>query len=290
VTTSYVELPGAGGVILAADVRGSAEDPPVVLLHGGGQTRKAWQSTVDLLAANGWYAVSVDLRGHGDSTWPDDGDYSVAAMVGDVRMVSAWCSSPPAIVGASLGGSTALLAVGEASPGESIASALVLVDVAPRIEPEGVARVLGFMAAHTDGFGSLDDVADAIHAYNPRDRRPADNDGLKKVVRRGAGGRWFWHWDPRLLPFLDGPGSVNDHARAVSAAKAVAVPTLVIRGAQSDVLSAQGADELVSLVPNAQLCDVADAGHMVAGDENDRFNGCLVPFLQEARAAIAAAS
>jgi pimeloyl-ACP methyl ester carboxylesterase len=274
-----IEIAGAGGLTLVADVRGSSDAPPVVLLHGGGQTRNAWRSTLDRLADDGWYAISVDLRGHGDSGWADDGDYSLDVLVADIALVSAWCASPPAIVGASLGGLAALLAVGEAPPTQPIASALVVVDVAPTIEPAGAARVLGFMAAHAEGFESLEDVADAIHAYNPREGRTPATDGLRKVVRQGAGGRWFWHWDPRLLPHLDG----GDRDRLVAAARAITVPTLVVRGARSDVLSAAGADELVSLVPNACLCDVADAGHMVAGDENDRFNGCLMPFLRTLR-------
>src|SRR6266540_6176398 len=98
------------GVRLAADARGETGDPIVLLFHGGGQTRHSWHGTADALAAAGWYAISVDLRGHGDSEWSADGSYDAMNFADDVLAVVAQLPSRPALVGASLGGVASLLA------------------------------------------------------------------------------------------------------------------------------------------------------------------------------------
>jgi non-heme chloroperoxidase len=125
-----INLAGRDGNRLAADVAGPENGPPVVLPHGGGQTRHSWGTTLGALAGQGWRAYSVDLRGHGESEWAPDGDYSLDAFAGDVLAVRAALDRTPALVGASLGGVAALAAVGE-HPGAGVGTALVLVDVAP---------------------------------------------------------------------------------------------------------------------------------------------------------------
>lgn len=260
-----------------------------MLLHGGGQTRHAWGTTAQVLADKGWHVISLDLRGHGDSAWDDEGDYTLDAFAGDVRRVAATLGGRPVLVGASLGGITSLIAQGEADPPGSLASAIVLVDVAPRIEPAGVARIAEFMLAHLDGFADLDEVADAVAAYNPHRPRPTDLNGLKKNVRQRDDGRWYWHWDPR---FLVGRLGSKDETRSAmlnanrlqDAARSLGVPVLLVRGRMSDLLSEEGARELLELVPEARYVDVAGAGHMVAGDRNDLFNDAVVSFLEELRA------
>ncbi|MEX2100869.1 MAG: alpha/beta fold hydrolase, partial [Acidimicrobiia bacterium] len=132
-TVETIALSGSGGIRLVADVDGDPEAPPVVLLHGGGQTRHAWGTTLQTLAAKGWHAYSVDLRGHGDSEWAPDGDYGLDAFAADVREIARGMPEPPALVGASLGGIASLTAISESDP-PPLATALVLVDVAPRVE------------------------------------------------------------------------------------------------------------------------------------------------------------
>jgi pimeloyl-ACP methyl ester carboxylesterase len=277
----------AGHVSLAADAFGDPADPPAVLLHGGGQTRYSWHGTAVKLAAAGWYAVSVDLRGHGDSDWSPDGVYSGEVFAGDVARVARSMDRPPALVGASLGGVSSLLAVGEAD--DHIATALVMVDVAPRIEMAGVERIRDFMRSGLHGFATLDDAADAIAAYNPHRPRPKDLSGLQKNLRQKDDGRWYWHWDPR---FMAPPGSETaldgiptnrymPEERLIAAARRVDIPTLLVRGGASDLLSEEGARHLLSLIPHAKYADVAGAGHMVAGDRNDRFNDAVVSFLND---------
>ena len=145
----------------------------------------------------------IDLRGHGESEWPADADYSLEAFADDIRAVAAALDEPPVLVGASLGGSASIIALG--TPPELDARALVLVDVAPKIEQEGVTRIGAFMVEHMeDGFASLDEVADAVAAYNPHRPRPTDLSGLKKNVRQRDDGRWVWHWDPRFIRGIRG--------------------------------------------------------------------------------------
>jgi pimeloyl-ACP methyl ester carboxylesterase len=274
------------GLDLAADAYGPNDGPPVLLFPGGGQTRHSWDGTARLLGNKGWRATTVDLRGHGDSDWAPDGDYSLDAFAADVRDVArATGRRPPALVGASLGGISSLIAIAEDDHAmdRPVASALVLVDVAPRLEPEGVARIGTFMLGHLDGFASLEDVADAVAAYNPHRPRPSDLSGLRKNVRQREDGRWYWHWDPRFMTpgRIDEPRSIRNEDRLERAAQTLTPPVLLVRGRQSDVLSEAGARNLQALVPHARFVDVAGAGHMVAGDRNDVFNDAVVAFLDE---------
>ena len=210
-TSTVAELEGADGLRLAADVAGPADGPTIVLLHGGGQTRHSWAGTWRRLAGSGWRAWSVDLRGHGDSEWAPDGDYTLDAFAGDVLEISRSLPRPPILVGASLGGISSLVAVAEAPAQGEVARALVLVDVAHRMEAQGRDRIGAFMTGNLDGFASLDEAADAIAAYNPHRPRPTDLSGLAKNLRQREDGRWAWHWDPR---FVQGKFGSADETRS----------------------------------------------------------------------------
>ncbi len=279
---------GFEGLTLAVEQEGPVDGRPVILLHGGGQTRHAWGSTATALADRGWSALRVDLRGHGDSDWAPDGGYDLDHFAGDITVLAEAQSEPPVLVGASLGGISSLVALGDRDPGAPpLASALVLVDVAPRIEPAGVKRIGTFMTSHPDGFASLEEAADHIAAYNPNRPRPKDLSGLRKNLRQRDDGRWVWHWDPKFLAGL-GPRGEPDEPRAggraerlAAAARTVTIPTLLVRGRQSDLLSEEGARDLLALIPHARMADVSGAGHMVAGDRNDLFNDAVLDFLDQ---------
>jgi pimeloyl-ACP methyl ester carboxylesterase len=270
------------GLTLAADAYGPADGPPVLLFHGGGQTRHAWGGTARLLGELGWRALTIDLRGHGDSDWAPDGRYGLDGFAGDVRALALAQPTPPALVGASLGGLSSLVAIADAPDGAEVARALILVDVAPRLEPAGIEHIAEFMLGHLDGFAGLDEVADAVAAFNPHRPRPSDLSGLRKNVRLREDGRWYWHWDPAFLSGgTDEPRSYTNEALLEAAARSLRLPTLLVRGRQSDVLSEEGARHLLGLVPHARYVDVGGAGHMVAGDRNDAFNDAVVAFLRE---------
>ncbi|MGQ0700212.1 MAG: alpha/beta fold hydrolase [Panacagrimonas sp.] len=277
---TQVQLLGREGNRLAAEQAGDPSAIPVILLHGGGQTRHAWAGTAVRLAAAGYHVLSYDARGHGDSEWSANGDYSADALIADLRAVARTLAAPPVLIGASMGGMTSMVALGELDA--SFARALVLVDIAARLEPSGVARVLDFMRAHTAGFASLDDALDAVAAYNPHRPRPRDTKGLSKNLRLRAG-RWYWHWDPRFLDHATrtqaGEALVQQERREAAARK-ITVPTLLVRGGSSDVVSPEGARAMQELIPHAELADVAEAGHMVAGDRNDLFSDAVIDFLR----------
>ena len=276
-----LELPGHGGLRLRAEVFGGEGAPPVLLLHGGGQTRHAWGGTARALAEDGWGAVAVDLRGHGESDWAPDGDYAFESFAADVAAMARAFATPPVLVGASLGGIASLLAVGL---GGAPARALVLVDVAPRIELAGAERVMAFMTARPEGFASLEEAADAVASYLPHRERPRELGGLAKNLRRGEDGRLRWHWDPRFME-REGPRVAEASAtdRLDAAARALRLPTLLVRGRLSDLLSEEGARHFLELAPHARYADVSGAGHMVAGDRNDRFTRAVREFLREVR-------
>ena len=159
----------------------------------------------------------------------------------------------------------------------------MLVDVAPTMEEQGKERIGEFMRANTfTGFASLDEVADAIAVYNPHRPRPTDLSGLQKNVRLKEDGRWYWHWDPRFMSQSpdETRSSFASTDRLKDAARSLTIPTLLVRGRVSDLLSEEGAQELLELVPHAEYANVAGAGHMVAGDRNDLFNDAIVGFLE----------
>jgi len=277
--TETIRLQGAG-VELVADVSGAHDAPPVLLLHGGGQTRHAWGTAAAAFARAGRRAYSIDLRGHGHSDWSPDGVYGLDRFAADVRSIALGLPQLPALVGASLGGLASLIAIGESE--RSVATCMVLVDIAPRVDAKGGEKIGSFMRAGMRGFDSLEDAADSISAYLPHRPRPTSTKGLEKNLRKRGDGRWYWHWDPRFIgnrEGVDGQEGVVFHDRLASAASNVKVPTLLVWGRMSDIVSDESVNELRELIPHAEVVEVAGAGHMVAGDKNDAFNDAVVEFV-----------
>lgn len=268
-----------GSLSLAAEAWGDPTRPPVVLLHGGGQTRHAWSGTAISLARAGWHAIAVDQRGHGESDWAPDGNYDRLRYADDVIDLARALETPPVLVGASLGGISSLLAIHRANG--PIARALVLVDIATRMEPKGLERIFEFMRARPDGFASLEEAADAVAAYNPHRPRPKDLSGLEKNLRRGDDGRWRWHWDPRFIESKQPAEPPQQWAALDEAAASLRIPTLLVRGRASDILSEEGARTFLEQVPHAKFADISNAGHMVAGDRNDLFTDAVLDFLED---------
>jgi non-heme chloroperoxidase len=267
------------GLTLMADVAGDAGAPLVLFMHGGGQTRHSWGRALRLAAERGYYAVSLDLRGHGESDWSAEGAYGLIDYAADARAVIAALGQPAAIVGASLGGLTGLVVAGEPDAAAPV-SGLVLVDVTPRIELAGVTQIGAFMKSAPDGFASLDEAADAVSAYLPHRQRPKSVEGLRKNLRLGDDGRYRWHWDPKMGTGPRNPGDHISSPRLEAAAEALAVPTMLVRGGMSQVVSQRSVDEFLALAPHAEFVNVGGADHMVAGDRNDAFNDAVFSFLE----------
>lgn len=281
----FTRFTGFQGIELAADVWGDDDAWPVLLMHGGGQTRHAWGNTARLLAEAGWRAVSIDLRGHGDSDWAPNADYSFTAFAADCIAVCDQLGRPPVLVGASLGGVAAILAEGNSD--RAVSSALVIVDITHRSNPEGIARIRDFMASGRSGFATLDEAAAAIAAYTSHRRRKVNPDGLRKVLRQRDDGRWYFHWDPKFLQGVRGEATRSEvpspgfQGPFEAALANIHVPTLLVRGLLSDVVTEEGVREFLARLPHAKLADVKGAAHMVAGDENDAFSTAVIRFLEQ---------
>jgi pimeloyl-ACP methyl ester carboxylesterase len=267
---------------ITADTFGNPEDKPVLFLHGGGQTRHSWGDSAKSIAENGYYSIALDARGHGDSSWSETGEYRIENLVTDLKSVISQLNIRPALVGASMGGLTSLIAEGESE--NSIASAIVLVDIAPKAEQKGIERIFAFMSSNTTGFASLEEAADAVAAYLPNRPRPDDHSRLEKNLRLRADGRYYWHWDTRMLQLwksITPDQQIQNEQRLYAAAKQLTVPTLIVRGGMSDVVSEKVMAEFLDEVPHVSSVNVSGAGHMVAGDSNHAFTNAVLKFLKE---------
>lgn len=275
-THRFFEAPD--GVRLAADTWGDPSAPPVILSHGGGQTRHAWGATARALANEGWYALAYDHRGHGDSGWSPGGRYGFSQFAGDMQLIASQLSAPPHVVGASLGGLSAMVSAGESDT--PLYRSIVLVDVTPNLNREGVAHIFDFMSAHMEeGFASLEEAAAVIAHFTGRPPRQ-DVAGLKKNLRL-RDGRYYWHWDPNFFQLREDRKA--DPARACHAVQRIAAPMLLIRGRMSDVVTEKEVAEFRQLAPHAEYLDIEHARHMVAGDRNDIFTASVIEFLNRQR-------
>jgi len=259
------------------DAEIAQDKPTILMLHGGGQNRHSWKNTGQILADAGFHVVALDSRGHGDSDRSPTANYSLETLTGDTLQVIYQIGRPVALIGASMGGLTSLPVAHEAGP--ELVTKLVLVDVVPRFEKSGSARIRDFMFSGIDGFTSLEEAADAVAAYLPHRARPRSVEGLKKNLRL-RDGKWFWHWDPA---FLTAPGD-DPFERAEMlehAAINLEIPILLIRGKLSDVVSTEGVQDFLQKVPSAQFVELSDAGHTAAGDDNDAFTDAVVQFVRQ---------
>jgi len=275
-----VTFRGTEGLTLVADewnhgVAADSPQPTVLLLHGGGQNRFSWKNTGRILAGKGLHVVALDARGHGDSDRSPSADYGLHTLCADTVQVLEQIGRPVALVGASMGGLTGILAARAAGPQQ--VGRLVLVDVVPRYEQEGTDRIRDFMLSHVEGFETLEQAADAVAAYLPHRERPRSPEGLKKNLRR-RDGRWHWHWDPAfVLTVRDTPFADPDELEA--AVLALTIPILLIRGKLSDVVSPEGVQDFLAKVPHAEFVELSRAGHTAAGDDNDAFTDAVVEFV-----------
>ncbi|GAA2427338.1 alpha/beta fold hydrolase [Mycolicibacterium llatzerense] len=259
------------------DAEIAQDKPTILMLHGGGQNRHSWKNTGQILADAGFHVVALDSRGHGDSDRSPTANYSLETLTGDTLQVIYQIGRPVALIGASMGGLTSLPVAHEAGP--ELVTKLVLVDVVPRFEKSGSARIRDFMFSGIDGFTSLEEAADAVAAYLPHRARPRSVEGLKKNLRL-QDGKWFWHWDPAFLTAPDDDpferAEMLEHA-AIN----LEIPILLIRGKLSDVVTTEGVQDFLQKVPAAQFVELSDAGHTAAGDDNDAFTDAVVQFVRQ---------
>ncbi len=268
--------------------------PAVVFMHGGGQTRHSWHDAAMQISQMGISSYTIDARGHGDSEWVLSGRYTFDYFRDDLlalqqQIATANGGHAPILIGASMGGISAMLAhfKHQVSGIGQLFSALILVDITPRMASSGVDKIMGFMAKDMrKGFATVEEAADVVAAYLPGRKRPKSQNGLRKNLRQRDDGRWYWHWDPAFVDGKNGvlnsfaPDGISPHDFLLEAAASLNMPTLLVRGGKSELVTQEAADEFLELVPSAHYVDVSDAGHMVAGDENDIFSDAVLGFLK----------
>jgi pimeloyl-ACP methyl ester carboxylesterase len=284
-----IEIPGRH-VRLVAD-RWEAVGPArgtLVLSPGGGQTRHSWDEAARRLRLAGWTAYTLDPRGHGESEWAPRPDAAYGTDVQSEDLIDVLHSilerdgGPVVLIGASMGGMTSLVS---ASQHPELVSGLVLVDIVPRTAPEGVIRIKEFMSRGLQGFDDFDEVIAAVAAYRPGQPRSTDPSRLRRNVRHGEDGRLYWHWDPEFHRPGNGLSDREANRRVLlDAAQRVVAATLIVHGAESDVVGADGIEELLSVIPHAEVAAIAEAGHMVVGDDNDAFIDAVLDFLDRQQA------
>jgi pimeloyl-ACP methyl ester carboxylesterase len=269
---------GMDGLRLAADIYGPEDGVPVILTGGLGQIRQSWRRAAEQIAARGRRAITLDLRGHGESDRSPTGAYGYPQLSGDLRAVTQALGVPAILVGASLGGKISLAAAGYGGP--TVAKALVMVDTAPRTRPEGIGNAVRMMAAPPEGFESPDAAAAELARARGKEPEPDAGTRLARNMRQDATGRWHWHWDRAYVEKEQGIGLVAGLNYLEEAASRVKVPMLLARGALSDVVDDAGAEALRALIPQAEIEVIQGVGHMIVGDANDAFAAALNAFLE----------
>lgn len=259
---------------------GSEGKRPLLLLHGGMQTAHSW----DLIAVamkHDFHAMAMDLRGHGDSGWSSEGDYSHAAHTSDIMgLVQHLGWDRFVLMGLSLGG---LAALNFATQDRQRLEALVIVDVGPELNVGGVGRILDF----TRGPAELDSIEDFIEralSYNPRRRPEQLRYSLTHNLRQLPNGKWTWKYDRRIGRGRAQAGQQSPPVRfdeMWARLAQIRCPTLVVRGADSDVLSEKTAKRMEEVIPNCRFVTVPEAGHTVPQDNAAGFLAVVRPFLEE---------
>jgi esterase len=258
---------------------GGAERPPVLFLHGGGLNAHTWD-LVCLALRPDHHCLALDQRGHGDSEWSPVREYDLDDYVGDLEaFVDRLGPERIALVGQSLGGAAAMA---YAIRHSDRVAALVLVDVGPDVTMEGGAKeIVEFVRAPAE-LDSLDEFVERAHAFNPiRDPRLLRR-SLLYNLRRLPNGRWTWKYDRRDLSPERFRRLVADVAELGERLHAIRCPTLVVRGALSDVLSDEQAARFAERLPRGRFARVEEAGHTVQGDNPRGLVEVLRPFLSEA--------
>lgn len=264
---------------LVATVLGQPQERNIIFLHGGGQTRHSWQRSLEVFARQGYSVMSLDARGHGESSWSPEAKYDLNELSLDLLEIIEHLPKPPVLVGASMGGLTAINCLTLSH--KAIMHGLVLVDVVPQINANGADSILSFLNQHTNGFSSLEEAADIISQYNPYRNRPKRLHGLMKNLRQRPDGRLYWHWDPDFFKCSDLRHYGQLENRLKQACTTIDFPTMLIRGEKSNVVTDTGVDNLRECIPQLQVFEVQKAGHMITGDHNDIFNKGIEQFMAD---------
>jgi esterase len=254
---------------------GAADAPVIVLLHGGHQSAHSWD-LVSLHLAQRYRVLALDQRGHGDTEWARDVTYSNHEMSLDAEtFIQAMGLHRPILMGHSMGGRNAMLLT-RRDPASL--RALVIVDVGPELSDKGRAAIAGFVQAAQE-FDDLDHFVRAVRQYDPYRPREHIERTVKYNMLQRADGKFVSKCDsnPRRLNIARGSGPLENIT--LEDAATFDLPTLLIRGANSNILAPDSAERFAAALPQATLVTVPDAGHNVHGQNTKGFIAALGTFL-----------
>ena len=284
VTTDQIVLPADKQVVLGG-MRfhyldwGNAERRPILFLHGGGLNAHTYDLVCVALRSE-YHCLALDLRGHGDSEWSPVVDYRIETNAADVAaFVDHLALRDLVLVGMSLGGLTALQYAGDHS---ARLAALVVIDIGPQFQREGSKKIRDFLAAPAE-HPSVEDFVRAAKAFNPRRDEELLRRSLVHNLRQTPRGTWVWKWDPRPRAATDHEARDRRYARLWDSVDRIECPTLVVRGAQSEIFLESDAEALASRLLSARWTTVENAGHTVQGDNPAGLVRALRPFLSRSR-------
>ncbi len=241
---------------------GTAGLPPVVFLHGGGLNAHTWDLVCAALRRE-QHCLALDQRGHGESEWSPEMDYGIESHVADLdAFLRALAIERCVLVGMSLGGANALAWAGRHS---RRLAGLVLVDVGPETRAEGVRKIAAFTSEATP-LDSVEQFVERALAFNPRRNRELLRRSLLHNLRRMPDGRFMWKYDQRHRGRVDAEAQARRREILWAAVDRVECPTLIVRGAQSDVFHDEDAEKLAGRFQRARWVRVDGAGHTVQGD------------------------
>lgn len=256
---------------------GHEGNTPMICLHGGGQQAHTWDF-VSLAFRDDFHVRAIELRGHGDSDWPTDKDYRISSLASDVHGIATEQLElePFVLVGLSMGGMTTL---NYASRWPETLKAIVVVDVAIELESDGVNNLMQFMSG-PESFDDFEALVDRVLEFNPRRPRHHLQASLKHNLRQQEDGSWTWKYDNIFRTGELSRDAIWHREEMIEQAKNIPVPMLLVRGADSDIMSTEGAQYLVDLVPNGEMAVVPDAGHSVMGDNPPAFEKTIRDWLK----------
>ena len=259
---------------------GEPDNPPMLLLHGFAQTCHSWDF-VALALCDRFHVMALDQRGHGDSDWAPDGDYSPEAQQGDIQaIVEALDLHGLVLMGLSMGGRNAFTYA--ANHPERV-RALVIVDAAPENLRAGGENIRRFVEQE-DELDSIEDFVERVRQYNPR--RPVEQirGSIAHNLKQLPNGKWTWKYDKVLRsPERRTNTDPTVTQRLWDYVESLRRPTLVVRGAQSDIVTLETAEAMHRRIPDGRLATVEKAGHLVMGDNPAGFERAVTEFLAELR-------
>jgi esterase len=248
--------------------------PQILLLHGGNQSSHSWD-LVSLHLADRYHVFALDQRGHGDSEWARDQDYSIDTRVLDaLAFVEDQGLEAPVIMGHSMGGIvTTTLAIKE----PDLARGLVIVDVGPELSEKGT-KVIGDFVSHNVEFDDLEVFLDNVVKYDRFRTREHIARTVKYNMLRRSDGKYISKVDHRQAPSAN-VNAASGERLTLEGVKVIPCPALVLRGGDSDVFEPEAAQRFVDALPQGELVTVPNCGHNVHSGNTLGFLDAINPFL-----------